>query len=161
MQGQRLLQMSVAGCWKLLTSQIPISTLRGSPSMKLENDQYSCKKMKIYQYTHDPLIHVSIPLLSFTSRPGLRLSRRISGWLGSRTNSSASFLWAKGRVGLSECTSIRPICTRNVSRQDHSTRRHCCRGALPRPVLPWKHTHHTQDTASVTAFIQRHYYVWT
>lgn len=74
--------------------------------------------------------------LTLTSRPGLRLSLRISKCLGSNTNSSASFLSDRGSAGLSVCTSKRPIWTRKVSRHDHRILRHCWCGAPPRPVLP-------------------------
>lgn len=53
-----------------------------------------------------------------TSRPGLRLSFKMSTCLESNTNSSASLLSERGSAGLSVCTRRRPIWTLKVSRQD-------------------------------------------
>lgn len=61
-----------------------------------------------------------------TCRDGLRQSRSISWWFGSRTISKICFLSCEGWAGDKICTSSLPSCIRKVSLQDHKILAHCC-----------------------------------
>ena len=68
-----------------------------------------------------------------TCRDGLRQSRSISWWFGSRTISKICFLSCEEWAGDNICTSSLPSCIRKVSLQDHKILAHCCLELL---VLP-------------------------